>query len=389
MSTKAVEVPCLVDLCISSIAKNIDTFVSHISNLPQATADRLWKQICSVGKQSGRLAHLLTPQGSPVIEFSQCSEFSDRDLILIIEKAQFGLSSLKVLRLGDVGYGLNEHSISTVTSACSEIEELSLGGCYQLSPAHMITLLRSCQRTLRHLSLSSCSNINGQVLAQISCMDLESLSLDHCDYLTDSECMCLSSSASVLRALSCSGLIHLTDMCLPSLLQKHGPCLRNLNLSGCTSLGDETLSSIRNHCALLVELDVSNLGSNISVLSIQQLFSYTEFEGANKSLEVVKVSGLNVTDEVVECISLYPKLRVLSVGGCGFLTSKSMTLLATNCPLTLQELDLSFCRGIDEQALRNFINPNLRRLVVWGCNQLSPDFTSVVHKDLDVIGLIT
>ncbi|CAN0297555.1 unnamed protein product, partial [Hapterophycus canaliculatus] len=50
--------------------------------------------------------------------------------------------------------------------------------------------------------------------------------------------------------------------------------------------------------------------------------------------------------------------------------------LARYCSSSLESLDLSFCRGVSDDALGHLVDasPNLRSLRLWGCTQVTDRF---------------
>jgi DNA repair protein RAD7 len=65
------------------------------------------------------------------------------------------------------------------------------------------------------------------------------------------------------------------------------------------------------------------------------------------------------------------------------LTSRSLEALLASCYAELEELDMSWCRGIGEDAVGRLVDgcPNLRRLHAWGCTQLTPRFLNGHGKE--------
>ena len=78
----------------------------------------------------------------------------------------------------------------------------------------------------------------------------------------------------------------------------------------------------------------------------------------------------------------------MNISGCSKLTSKSAVCIALNAKDTLRTLDVSFARGLQNEALTFLVNScrNLESLTVWGCTQLDSFYDTHDNRQLLVVG---
>jgi hypothetical protein len=74
-----------------------------------------------------------------------------------------------------------------------------------------------------------------------------------------------------------------------------------------------------------------------------------------------------------------PRLRVIDMSGTA-VTGTSIVSISRHAH-HVQQVDLSFCRQVTDEAIRLLADecPQLQRLVVWGCTQLTERFF-LTHK---------
>ncbi|CEQ39347.1 SPOSA6832_00848, partial [Sporobolomyces salmonicolor] len=148
---------------------------------------------------------------------------------------------------------------------CTKIERLTLTGCKHLSSEAMVTLLKQSKRLvaldlsevenvddsvvealaencprLQGLNLTGCSKVTDRGIEALAlgCPALRRIKLRKCDIVTDVSIVLLSLHCPLLLEVDLGACISITSLALQQLLRtSHN--LRELSLTGCSSLGDD------------------------------------------------------------------------------------------------------------------------------------------------------
>ena len=168
----------------------------------------------------------------------------------------------------------------------------------------------------------------------------------------------------------------LTDNAIISLLTNIGPNLNYLDLSSNVSLTDETLlEGLLENCKSLKTFIMSDV-PEISDLGITKLFD----EWPNPPLEKVDLSrchklATRSLDAVVKHSAL--SLTSLNINSWKDLNAEAVTRLADDERLInrLSELDLSWCRCVDNFTMKDIIEKckKLKWVKCYGCNKLTEE----------------
>jgi len=258
------------------------------------------------------------------------------------------------------------------------------------------------------------NSLNDDVLVKILSPTMHSLILNHWKQLTGVSCLEISKVCSTLQTLSfvnCTGLV---SHGLSPLLQATGPRLININLEGCYLIENSTLhdiavqcphiqSVVLNHCgkitddgvgvllqrcknltSLSVVNCVSITGSVFSSIPLDNKLTNLDFTDCIeisekeltalvqrcKHIKTLKVSGKNVTDQVIQqLVVTSPLIQQLSVTSGESLTDVSIQMLAGCSHLT--SLTLTSCKSITDNAFESPITPhnshdNLQKIKAHG-----------------------
>lgn len=406
---------------IFSGSKNKRKAASDASSRRTACANELIKTL----KLDPAAALLLCAPGAKDLILPECSQLGEDSLVSAIMQVCENRSpfSLHALSLKNCGHAFSDKFVNALVQNVSSLQRLEVAGLYKLSDESLVKVLQKYSSTLTSLDLSCNSRLGLTGLEAITALDgLRSLVLDECIHLVDSDLLCLVrekdsadginakiSSVAVsnkkvkveplfcsqlqhLERLSLAGLDHITDVGVEALLDTLGESLTSLNLSKCTQLTDASLVSIRENCHKLTHLDVSGLEKPTTAGLVGLFLSGSESgtEKVQKSvglLETVSVRGTaNTTDEAIVHLSLLAasSLRSLDMSSCHLLTNKALVAIAVNCK-SIQSLDLSFCRDIEDEAVKYFVDtaPRMEKMSVWGCTLQPDSFGSVT-----VVGLM-
>ena len=356
------------------------------------------------------------------------------------------MSTLRLLQLRNCGHGFTDQVAVVVSEKHAPgLEMLEITGCYRLNEAALCSLLLQCRLNLKSLDLSCNSRLGVNSLSTIATMsNLTSLKLDHATPLTNVMIAPLAADGTTLSALvnlSLAGLIDLTDDGFGPIIKKFGPQLRQLCVRGCIQLTDASIMLMREECSVLDMLDIGGLGDVTTaallglfiegpvvrgdiILEIPILFdtsmdldedkakksvsSYANDDDENMTgmsstavaaddmsnssigrLSKLCLAGLpsSVTDDVViQLCQLSNKLTSVDLGGCSQLTGRSITALQLLCR-ELEVLDISFIRTFTEDSLGSLVDncPELKKLSLWGCTQLTRRFFDGHRNDSLII----
>ncbi|KAL2609192.1 hypothetical protein R1flu_027765 [Riccia fluitans] len=162
--------------------------------------------------------------------------------------------------------------------------------------------------------------------------DLRDLDLTGCTLLTDESLLALATGCTRLEKLNLSGCIGITDVGLVA-LAKGCSSLRQLNLCGCDNAGlDYALVALGAGCS---ELQYLNVG-------------WCD----------------RITDKGVTAVALgCPDLAVVDLCGCHFITDRSVMVLADHCP-RLRALNLYGCQITDLSMYSLAEKGNNRRAMI-------------------------
>lgn len=205
----------------------------------------------------------------------------------------------------------------------------------------------------------------------------------HCSsasQLTDSDLEPLF-KLTALQRLSLANLEQLSEPFLERLVQHFGLELRELSLEACRNVTDVVLVAIRSCCQHLRLLNLREL--NVSTEGLLGLFITAPDQSTTTiaacgigALEEVNLRAtFGVTDDVVVQLVTAASglMQRLNLHSCHALTNRSLMALRAHCHRSLRHLDLSYVRGISNQALGALVDgsPLLKELHVYGCSQVS------------------
>lgn len=222
------------------------------------------------------------------LDLSDCNQITDNAVLHIAEKGD----RLETLKLS--GKGITDKSVQSVAASSPHLIEIDLRGCDQITDMAVHTLAGGCKQ-LKKLFLANCRSLTARAFA-------------------------------------------------PALLPSKLLVLQQLDLSQCTQVNDEALSFISESCPALHMLSVAGCEA-ISDLGITKVA-----EGCRALHNLVLDRCPSVSDKGVEAVARHCKLTKLNLRNCD-VTNRTVFVLSRNCQ-GLISLDLSFCEGIDDAALR-------------------------------------
>jgi hypothetical protein len=387
---KYVYIDSLTDMCIKFLVQNFGA-IESLDDIPTEIRELIAIELAKQRKLLANSVDILATPGSETLILPDCSMLDEAVVTKCIESVADS-GSIRILKLGVVGAGFGDEVAKKVSKYISNVESLELTGCYRLNDEVLSSVFTACHKTLENLNLSCDSRLSLKALSILSstCLNLKTLKMDYCTHMIDEDLVSLVNSASPsfnLEGISIVGMTEITDETFILLMKRFGSSLTSINCSGCIKLTDDTIIAIKTHCSKLLSLGIGQL-RYVTTAALIGLFmpdlidensSSSQLSTSIGSLQHVELQGVvNVTDDVIIQLSLLAKgsLLSLNIASCSLLTSKALIAMKLTCPYSLREIDMSFVRGISEDALGYFMDTaiNMKLLSVWGCTQLTERF---------------
>ncbi|XP_077992072.1 uncharacterized protein LOC144446192 [Glandiceps talaboti] len=365
----------------------------------------------------------LTCQGlqhvsSPVlqhVDLRQCSKIENR----CVQTLAANNPSISTLLIPFCGKLSDQVAAQVAQALGPNLEELDIGGLYDLSDASITTLAENCNN-LKRLNLHGCTRITKDGLKKIGdhCRQLKQLDLSYCYKVSSSsDSEGLLHLPSSLQDLSLCGtqvngetlpdafcrLIHLDSMKLcgvSSLTTTNmeqtfsaiGHQLELVDFNGCGGVvTDDILSSVVKHCTKLESLALSfctqvtgstlyplledkKRAANIRSLICSGCRSLTHevlqaIAESCVNLEWLALAGVAcVNDEVLLTLATHcHKLKTINFKTCKEITDTGVCALARNCPL--EDVVLSGIHGLTDKSILAIANscPQLDSIYLSGC----------------------
>lgn len=163
------------------------------------------------------------------------------------------------------------------------------------------------------------------------------------------------------------------EMAVMSLVEKLGPTLRHLDLSGITSITDDFfLHCLKAHGSNLESLIMVDL-EELTDEKIGQFFLEWENNAGLTSVDLSRNHNLSslALDGVLQHSG--PQLKSLNINGWKATSNESLNMIA-EIATGLNKIDLGWCREVDDFALAKIQDEcdNLKDLSCWGCNRVTP-----------------
>lgn len=292
-----------------------------------------------------------------------------------------------------------ENDIVSLADHCPNLRRLNLSGAKGMGKESFIKLFQGLTR-LQSLDLSYCSRLaHGQECQALWTLPQSLKELSLCGIQLRDEQVFVEGIHRLrcLTSLRLCGVLALTDSTLSQILERIGPNLELLDISGgiATSVTDEGLCSITRHCHNLQELCLSLL-TKVTCVTLLPIFH--DQDRASKihklylsckqldptvmsvvaltchELRLLELSGVtSVTDEVLfQLAENCPKLTHLAVKGCLQLTDSSVCEVVRRCPI--ESLVVSGIHNLTDKCIFVLANtrPELKELFLNGCSQITP-----------------
>eukprot|EP00802_Teleaulax_amphioxeia_P011994 Tamp_12032.p1 GENE.Tamp_12032~~Tamp_12032.p1 ORF type:complete len:564 (-),score=141.49 Tamp_12032:162-1763(-) len=388
-------IPTLQNMCIDIVATHIEACLEHGLGaiLPEMKA-KICENLCKKRRLLPDVLPIFTDRETAVLSLPDCSYIGEAEMAAAFERCQG--PALEVLNLKYCGRSISDKLLENLFTHAANLHTLQIGGCYRVSDKGIACAVKALPH-LRVLELSDCRNISKEALRSVAEVGgtLESLSLKNSTQL-DSEALLHLAQLRKLKRLSLAGCRGASDVIVDMLADSCGATLEELDLShlpdsGFTAephhcrISDASLEAIACKCAKLQTLTLRNCDS----ISDRGLLVLSE--GACANLARLDLSRCKkVSDEgLVPLIAKCKSLSHVSLNSAGFvsfdegtgeqthgITDRTLVALRENSVKSLEELDVSWCRGISDEGLGHLVDNayNLKALCLRGCVQITEIF---------------
>ncbi|XP_060208591.1 uncharacterized protein LOC132635987 isoform X1 [Lycium barbarum] len=380
-------IPSLLDLSLKALAENAEAIVS-LQGVPDILRQRLTELLCNSRKMSSHMLDLLV-QGSPTqIRIKDCSWLTEKQFCDSFR--DFDRRNLMVLQLDLCGQPALDHVLGTTIAPSSNslpnLAILSLRGASRMSDRALEILVTSAP-SLQSIDLGQCSLLSHtgiDIVANLLGSILKELYIDECQSIDAILILPALEKLEHLEVLSVGGIHSVCDQFVSELLAARGQNLKELDISDCENLTDQSLKFIGDTCANLHSLNISNL-SNLTDVGLQFLAN------GCRSIRKLKFCRNSFSDEGIAAFleASGACLEELSLNNCSKVSTITAFSLA-NSSRKLLHLDLSWCRRISDEELGLIVDSclSLKLLKLFGCTQITDVFING-HSNtvVQIIGL--
>ncbi|EIE21398.1 RNI-like protein [Coccomyxa subellipsoidea C-169] len=369
----------LFSMCLAVLVEYIDD-VETLYGMPTMIKVQLARAVADARRMTPEVLRLFTDDGPDEVVLPECSQLMPATLAEALVPC--ATPRLERLELGLCGRGFGDAVAAAMVAGgqLSRLRSLTLGGAYRTTDADLAKLLAAAP-DLAELRLPQCSRLQDACAIARLTPNLEMLDLTECRGISvQSLQQCLTSLKS-LRVLELNGDTEVTDDLLTEVALA---CpLRRLGVSNCSAVTDRGVRGVAAAAPQLTALIADDVGRLTDAALVALSESCRDIQ------EVSLRRCTKVTDVGVAALTLSGKLRSLNMSGIAHVGPASIKALATSCKESLEELDVSWCRGVPEAWLGVLADSctNLLRLTIFGCSQVTTKLLNGHTNDaLEIVG---
>lgn len=366
--------------CRTYIALIVSTEIQEtLWGLPDTVKSRIAAEACRRRALTPSTLRLFVEHCPTEVCLPDCTQLEPD--VLSVGLLEACTPKLERLELGLCGRGFTD-SVAREAAArggFSGLKSLRLSGAYRLGDDSILALL-SRVPGLQTLALPHCSRVEGSFLESLPRLlpQLRTLDVSGCRGVSASALCDALQGLPALDSLALDGIAEVNDDLL-RILSLAAPNLKELSLRTCPNVTAAGLAALKLPLLRRLALDECRIQDGIKALT----------QGCPDLEEVSLHRCQGVNDEVVRALAQRGNLRCASFNGAAALTDAAVEELLLRCGPVLEELDLSWCRGIGAAALGKLTDgcPRLRRLILWGCTQADDIFLNGHSNDVvEIVG---
>ncbi|XP_027332535.1 F-box/LRR-repeat protein 3-like [Abrus precatorius] len=405
LSALALNCTCLVEINLSNRTDLTDLAAREIAeavNLERLCLGRC-KSITDLGigciaVKCSKLKHVglrwcigVTDFGVGLIAI-KCKQIRSLDLsyLPITEKCLHHILQLKHLEdlVLEHCLGIDDEGLATLKASCKSMKMLNLSKCQNIS--HIgLTSLTNGAHNLEKLILSYSLAVTIDLAKCLQSFPrLQLVKLD-CSVGTSSGLKAIGNLCASLKELNLSKCVAVTDDSLSYLVQRHKD-LEKLDITCCRKITHASIYCLTNSCSRLTSLRMESCS-----LVNRDAFL---FIGQCQLLEELDVTDTEINDEGLVSISRCTKLSSLKLGLClkitdnglkhianscsdlkhldlyrsSRITDEGITAISLGCP-SLEVINIAYNNNVTDTSLVSLSKClKLRTLEIRGCPQISP-----------------
>ncbi|MEW5299146.1 MAG: hypothetical protein WDW36_002189 [Sanguina aurantia] len=409
------QVPALSDSCMATLTAHI-ACVASLEGVPDAIRVKLATAVCSGRKMSAEAAAIFAGGGARDVVLSDCTQLDAAAMLNVVQLCVSPV--LERLELISCGRGFGDEAAAVMLKAgpLLLLDSLVLGGAYRLSDQGLLQALQAAP-SLTILSLPHASRLSGQHIRRLPTLlpNLRRLNLQGCQGVDKETLMAALPRMTALCCLTLDKIAEVDDAVMsaagtaPSLhsaTSDQHPS-RSYTRTHCVQVDDAVMSAAGtapslhslsiNLCQLVTDRGVAALAASRPQLQQLQMDDCLKITDAallslHSSCNGLRLLSLRrcakLTDAGLAGLVAHGSLTTLVTNGVPAVGSATMRALAQSCH-ELQCLDVSFCRHVHDSALGLVADscPALRRVVCFGCSQISKAFFHG-HSNPNLVGNI-
>ncbi|RDX58336.1 F-box/LRR-repeat protein 3, partial [Mucuna pruriens] len=357
LSALTLNCTCLVEIDLSNRPDLTDLAANAIAqavNLERLCLGRC-KSITDLGigcvaVRCSKLKHVglrwcirVTDFGAGLIAI-KCKEIRTLDLsyLPITEKCLHHILQLKHLEdlVLEHCLGIEDHGLATLEASCNSMKMLNLTKCQNISHIGIASLTNGAQN-LEKLILSSSLVVTTDLAKCLKSFPrLQLVKLDGC-LGTTSGLKAIGNLCASLKELNLSKCVGVTDESLSFLVRTHKD-LEKLDITCCHKITHASISGLTNSCSRLTSLRMESC----SLVSREGFL----FIGRCQLLEELDVTDTEIDDQGLLSISRCTKLSSLKLGICLMITDNGLKHIASSCS-ELKHLDLYRSSRITDEGI--------------------------------------
>ncbi|PIA42932.1 hypothetical protein AQUCO_02000405v1 [Aquilegia coerulea] len=367
-------VPSLQDLCLNILVKNSEA-IGSLKCVPSELRNKLSELLCDSRRMGSHFMELLVAEIPEIVRVKDCSWMTEEEMANTFRGCD--TSKLNELQLDLGGRCMLDYvlrsTIARSPNSLPSLVALSLKGACRVTDAGLSLLVASAP-SLRSINLGECSFLSSASISTIADnlgLILRELYLDAC---TGIDVMLILPALKKLKCLEILSVAHMPTVCDDFVGQLVTECcadMKELCLANCGELTDNSVKAIAENLSGLYALDLSNLRKLTD-------FSVGYIANGCPSVQKLRISRNSFSDDAVAAFleTSGESIKELSLNCIRKVGPNTAISLAKCCTRNLLALDLSWCRGLNDEALGLIVDScsSLRILKVFGCSQISSVF---------------
>ncbi|KAI8464772.1 MAG: hypothetical protein J3K34DRAFT_525945 [Monoraphidium minutum] len=363
----ASRVPPLLEVALRLLVTHIEDVVS-LWGVPDAIKCQLAAAVCARRAMSPAAAQLFAEHAPCEVVLPNCTQLDQEAMTQLVTTA--ASVRLERLELGCCGRGFSDAAARGLAAAApagglAGLASIGLEAAYNLGDDALGALLAAAPRASR-LALPQASKLGGGLVARLPALlpGLRELDLAECRGVPGSVLASTLPHLKALRRVTLDGIPEVDDAVLEALAAL--PSLSALSVAFCQAVTDAgvTAAAAGGRLRELVLDDCARL-TDVAIDAAARA------AGGLDALSARRVPKL--TDAGLAAAAGRGRLRRLAVSGVPGAGGATLSALGRCCGGSLEALDISFCRGIPEDAIGLLLDrcPRLTDLRLYGCTQVT------------------